>query len=1090
MSWRKWSAAALTVLVAGAAEGAVTPLRAQMELAVASSALTAAPPAGNVLDRTFSTHIQNLTLRDALHIIGDLTGANFAFSAAVIPADRRVTLDATNMTVRDALAALLAHLSIAVVPTGAGVVRLEPKAAAPADNGTITGHVRDSAGRPLAGASVSIVGNLRYGGYTGSDGSYVIPDVPVGSYRLSVHFIGFRTDTVAVSVRGGQTTTSDIALKAVPTTLNTVVITSPRLNETVAGALQEQKQADNIMTVMSGDQIRGLPNYNAAEALARLPGVTAERDEGEGKYVEIRGTPPDFQHVTIDGADVPGTLATDVRAVKLDDVPADVLGAIEVNKTLSADIDADAIGGSVNLVTKVPEGTPRGYISGLYGYQTLLSNNNGHGDVSYGGRLGTDQKFGFLVSGSIDRTDRVINDVEPSYTGEVLDNGTGMYEGVPGSTYTHVQASQWSQREYNYYRTRYGLAQDLDYRFSPTSSIYLKGLWSAFFDEANRWETNLAAGGDQLIAGVPTATQATLSNTVSNRGPIEHTWGFTGGGKQSLGNVQLTYAANYAGSTANQHAHFEDDYGFNPSSGPGAGGTFNYTYSANNLIPRYSLNPALSEAAALPANWQLGSLNTDYEQNSGAIVGAKADALIPYEIGTLPASFKFGVKIENQHKGYLSYQPSYTPNNNLTMSQFLSNYRDPGFYGSICAGCYQLAPFGSLPAVNQNLVGNPSAWTYQNSGLSDSAATFAGTEETNAGYIMQTVDISRLHVNAGLRVENTNVGYVGYATVGPDSAPSISPVRVHGSSNYTDLFPSLQLKYEVDENTNLRFAVTRGIARPDYASLAPDVNAVDAVKDNINQGISLGNPSLKPEHAWNYDLLAEHYLSSVGVLSGGLFYKSINDFIFNRTELYNGSITQYDGYYASQPQNGPSATLWGAEFDYMQHLTFLPGALRGLGFDVNYTHVESRAIVPQDTASGDVGYTDPNTGKFVNQFAGQPFRHVPLPRQFPTLFNVSVLYDYSSISARLTGQYTSASIYQYGSNGTSNPQNSDTYNYAHFQIDAAATWNVFARSAITLQVLDMNNAVFGFFTGTTRHPWNNQREYYGTTLFLGYRQGL
>src|ERR1700691_6159479 len=130
---------------------------------------------------------------------------------------------------------------------------------------------------------------------------------------------------------------------------------------------------------MSGDEIRSLPNYDAAEALARMPGVTAERDEGEGKYVEIRGTPPWFQHVTIDGADVPGTLATDVRAVKLDDVPADLLGAIEVSKTLTADQDADAIGGSVNLVTKIPEGAPRGYLSGNLGYQTLESNENGQG---------------------------------------------------------------------------------------------------------------------------------------------------------------------------------------------------------------------------------------------------------------------------------------------------------------------------------------------------------------------------------------------------------------------------------------------------------------------------------------------------------------------------------------------------------------------------------------------------------------------------------------------------------------------------------------------------------------------------------------
>ena len=968
-----------------------------------------------------------------------------------------------------------------VVVAGIGVVgaiMLASPSAVAQGNGTIAGRVADSAGHGLA-ASVTVLGNSRHGAYATGDGSYAITGVPAGTYRVQAHFIGFAESNVAVTVAGGQTAMANITLKAVARTLNTVVVASPRLNETTAGALQEQQNADNIVSVMSGDVIRSLPNNNAAEALARMPGVTAERDEGEGKYVEIRGTPPDFQHVTIDGADVPGTLANDVRAVKLDDVPADVLGAIEVNKTLSADMDADAIGGSVNLVTKVPEGDLRGYVSALYAYQSLESNNNGHGDISYGGRVGTDKKLGFLVSGSIDRTDRVINDVEPSFTGEIQDGQS--FVGVPGSTYTHVLASSWSEREYNYYRTRYGLAEDLDYRFSPTSSIYIKGLWSAFFDQANRWETNVSAGGDSLIGGVPTATGAGVNYTVSNRGPIEHTWGFTGGGQQDAGRVHLTYAANFAGSTANQHAHYDDQY-----SGPSG---FNYTYSANNLIPRYFVDAATRSAMATPGQYSLSQLATDYEENSGAVVGGRADALIPYDLSGLAASSKFGIKIENQHKGYLSFQPDYVPNGSLTLAQFMSTYRAPGFYSHVCAGCYQLAPFGSIPAVNQNLSHNPAAWTFQSNGLSDSAATFAGTEQVNAAYFMQTLDIHRLHINAGLRAENTSVGYVGYQTVtGTDSQPAISSTRVHGSASYTDLFPSAQLKYAFADNTNLRFAVTRGIARPDYVQLAPSVNAFDAVPGSISQGISLGNPSLRPEHAWNYDLLAEHYLASVGVISAGAFYKTIDDFIFTREALYNGPITSYDGFYATQPQNGPSATLWGVEFDYMQHLTFLPGLLQGLGFDVNYTHVESRANVPQDD-SGQT-YVDPVSGATVNQFAGQPIRKAPLPRQFPNMLNTSVLYDYAPVTARVSAQYTAASIYQYGANGTSNPQNGDVYNYPHWQVDAALTWSVLNRGAVTFQLLNVTNSVFGFFTGTTAHPWNAQREYYGTTLSLGYRQGF
>ena len=427
--------------------------------------------------------------------------------------------------------------------------------------GTISGMVTDTANHPLP-ASITILGKAQ-GAYATSDGAYSMNDVPAGQQRVIAHYLGFKTDTSTVTVVAGQVAIHRIRLRESANTLNTVTVISPRFNETKEAALEQQKNADNIINVMSGDEIRGLPNYNAAEALARMPGVTAERDEGEGKYVEIRGTPPNFQNVMIDGANVPGTLATDQRAVKLDDVPADLLGSIEVMKTLTADQPAKAIGGTVNLVTKVPEGAPRGYAFANLGYQTLQSARAGPGepDLWWTGRFRREVRF---------PVQRLLRPNQPHHQRcrAVLDcrlrriGNTGAYYTVPnGQYFSHVFPSSWSQRPYDYFRTRYGLGGDLDYRASATSSFFLKGLWSAFFDEANRWET---AFGDRdrrpSIGGVPTVTGGNVGYTVSNRGPIEHTWGFTGGGKHDLNNVLLTWQANWAGSTANQHNHYDDAY--------------------------------------------------------------------------------------------------------------------------------------------------------------------------------------------------------------------------------------------------------------------------------------------------------------------------------------------------------------------------------------------------------------------------------------------------------------------------------------------------------------------------------------------------
>jgi TonB-dependent receptor len=786
--------------------------------------------------------------------------------------------------------------------------------------------------------------------------------------------------------------------------------------------------------------------------------------------------------VEIDGVHIPGTLAGD-RSVKLDDVPADLLGAIEVSKTLSADQDADAIGGTVNLLSKIPEGAPRGYVEGRYSYQTLENNSQGFGSMTYGGRVGENGKFGYLIGASYDRTNRVIEDVEPSWQANLYQNGAPVSD-VTGGGFNHVFPNDWSEREYNYYRTRYGFNTDVDYRFSPTSNVYFRGLYSAFFDQANRWVTDVRGDGSSGPAGDgdfggDSAGSGKTRFTESNRGPVEHTWGFIGGGRHRAGTLQLDWAGNFSGSTATTHQHYDQSW-----NGPTVG---NYNYGpSTNLVPQYSPSAATRAAMTNPADYTFRSIGVSNEGTDGQNFGGQANALVPFALGDLPASFKIGVKYTNEHK-------SDTPNNGTitytgagptpTMTGLLGNYNVSNFYGHFCAGCYQLGPFTSMPAVQAMVRNNPN-FTYAPDDYGNLSSNFSGTEQIVAAYGMATVDVGDLHINAGLRAENTNIGYRAYAdNNGPNTGTVAGLSLVRLNHAYTDIFPSAQLRFAIDENTNIRAAFTRGIARPDYASLAPTFNA-NGILPGYGTPISAGNPSLKPEHSWNTDLLFEHYFPSVGVITGGAFYKDISDFVFNREVIYTGQIVKVQTYlpsdtatfYITQPQNGPHAWLYGFEADYNQHFTFLPGALAGIGFDANWTWVNSRATVPQDTTV----------------YHGNPFRHAPIQRQFPNLFNIALLYDYSTVTARIAGQYTAASIYGYGSDGSSNPGTGDNWNFPHWQIDASLVWTAFGRTALTLQALNINNEYFGFFNGlsSTANHWNTQREYYGTTVYIGMRQGF
>jgi TonB-dependent receptor len=218
-----------------------------------------------------------------------------------------------------------------------------------------------------------------------------------------------------------------------------------------------------------------LPNTNVADAVGRAPSVSLERDEGEGKYVQIRGTEPRLSNVTINGVNVPSPEGT-VRNIKLDAVPANLVERIEVLKTLSASQDADGIGGTVNLVTRTAGEKAMYNFGGQGGYTPIQGGRTlGGFDGTVGKRFGAEKKLGFLLGGTFDRNNRGINDLEPS-------QGTGSFNGQ-----NLALVSSEDLRSYSYYRTRYGFAAGVDYNLKPGTSVYLKGLFSDFHDFGETW---------------------------------------------------------------------------------------------------------------------------------------------------------------------------------------------------------------------------------------------------------------------------------------------------------------------------------------------------------------------------------------------------------------------------------------------------------------------------------------------------------------------------------------------------------------------------------------------------------------------------
>src|SRR6202165_404760 len=279
--------------------------------------------------------------------------------------------------------------------------------------GTITGTVKDSGNSALQSALVELL-PLGRKVVTDDQGQFRITDVPAGEYTLRVSYVGLAVSNVPVVVQAGQEASANAVLQ-VASQVDQVIVSGDRLHGE-AEAINIQRTAENIVQVLPSQVIMSLPNTNIADAVGRLPSVTLERDEGEGKYVQIRGTEPRLSNTTVDGVNIPSPESF-VRNVKLDIIPADLVDRIEVSKTLSANQDADAIGGSVTLVTKSAGDRPNYGLSGMGGYTPISGGRWLDAFTGTAGkRFGTSKKFGALLSGSYDWNGRSINDIEPSQT--------------------------------------------------------------------------------------------------------------------------------------------------------------------------------------------------------------------------------------------------------------------------------------------------------------------------------------------------------------------------------------------------------------------------------------------------------------------------------------------------------------------------------------------------------------------------------------------------------------------------------------------------------------------------------------------------
>lgn len=936
--------------------------------------------------------------------------------------------------------------------------------------GSIGGTVTDPSGAVLQGAQISL-GSKGVSVASNQQGLFYINGVAPGIYTLTITYVGFATFKKTINVAAGQTI-KVVARLQLRSSTQSVLVRAPRVGGE-AEAINIERTADNILQVLPEQVIRSLPNANMADALGRLPSVTLERDEGEGKYVQVRGTEPRLTNTTIDGVNVPSP-EPGVRQIKFDAIPADSVEAVEVNKTLLANMEGDGIGGSVNLVTKTATDVPTISLGVMGGYTPII---NGRGLTeetgTIGKRFGASKRLGILVGGSYDWNGRGIDDVEPVPDIATMPNGS-----------TVSWKDGMDIREYQYFRSRWGLNGSADYRVGTGSDVYLRWFYTDFKNNGDRWAYSLTDNtpGIQLLApgNVGCAQQQNADGTTTEVAPCTAAPSFNaqlrnpdiGIGSMILGGSHVLTTTWYSWDVSASRSFYGNSpystASFSNTVSP-SGCQYDPAATTNQYLPQW--NAECFNEYSNPSNYVLNDLNRDLGISAQVNLQAAGSVGKRYHLGSRSGTLEMGGEFRNEHKFDNGYVADYSPVGSIPMTGFPNRLSNDNYYNG---GNYKLGYNPTEEEVFAYEQANPSAFTFSSTQGQD-GQDFDLIEHVGAAYLMNTIDLkSHVQFIAGLRVERTSdtASDFSFGSFPCPSDPtttcsSITPGSFKGF--YTTILPSASLKFGVGSNSYLRLVYARGLSRPDPQDIVQALDWSTTGNGANRYSVSFGNTNLKAETGDDADILFDHYLNSTGIISLGYFYKYLqNPIVVSNSELFGFQPPggPQGNYLATQPINAGHAWISGFEANYLQHFTSLPGVWRGFGVSANYGYTNSRAF-------GIPGRSD----------------HPRLERTSPNAFNFSPTFDRRRVSLRAGLSYNEASIYGYqysdGTPGGLAGPLSDIYFYSHIQLDAQGSILMSHGMSLMVYGENLNNAVFGFYQGSPQYMI--QREYYRPTIGLGVR---
>lgn len=814
-------------------------------------------------------------------------------------------------------------------------------------------------------------------------------------------------------------------------------------------ALDRQRNDDHIKSVVTRDAIGQFPDQNIAEAVRRLAGVNVLNDQGEGRFVAVRGLDPSLNGVSVNGSRVPSP-ESDTRAVALDVIPSELVESVEIIKTLTPDMDADTIGAAIriNTTSSLQREEPFYTVKVESSYNDL--NGESSPKASFDFIYPFSKKLG--VAGGFSYNDRDIStDNIESEGWDITDTGILFADAI-------------EYRDYDVNRVRMGGSLAFDYELNDSTSLYARTLYSLFDDTEERrrlvFEMDEAptSGNGSSATFLSDDGEISVRRGIKDRFESQEIMTFEFGGVTTTGDWILEYKASYA--EAQEHetdtqdpTRFRNDFD-NPGD---LAVTFDY---ASLTLPTYQVTTGLA-AFNDPATYGVNKMEETEGRSNDDEVALQLDITRELDISEGELRVKFGGKMRQREKSFdLSLQVFDDYNGVYT----LQNVAGTQSYGLIGLGV--LPDLGATRAFNDANLANFEVNAID-SAFESAIEDFVVEEDIYAAYIMGHYELNDLTVIGGVRFERTENAMRGNLVelVEEDGTRNgvvltedtvFSTVRTF-DNDYTDVLPSLSLRYDAENDVVLRGGVFKSVVRPSVGQLAPRF-IVEEADDGEREG-EFGNPELEPFSAWNYDLSAEWYFAPEAVIQVGVFYKTIDNFIVSAE--FDSGDAPFNGVYngiafdeALIPLNGNEATVTGYEIAYQQALTQLPAPFDGLLVSFNYTYTDT---------DGDIGN-----------------RSIPLPAASKNNYNAILGYEKGPFSIRLSASYRDEYLDELGDSA-----DEDRYIKDHTQVDLSISYRVTDNVRVFAQFANLNDEPFVAFQSGPRADRLLQYEEYSWTGKFG-----